>query len=73
MSIASKGKINIKTYKLTDADGNEYITENGLSVFCEQHNLTSANLMKVLKGQRKHHKGWRIEKCQPLVSFTNQS
>jgi len=61
MSKASKGKINIKTYKLIDPDENEYITTNGLVLFCKEHNLTSQNLHKVLNGQREHHKGWKIE------------
>ena len=59
-SATSKGKINIKRYVLIDPDGNEHITEHGLTMFCEQHNLTPANMMKVLSGERKHHKGWRI-------------
>ena len=62
MSQTSKGKINIKRYKLTDPDGIEYTTTNGLVNFCEKNNLTSTNLMKVLKGDRKHHKGWTIER-----------
>lgn len=35
---------------------------NGLTSFCEQHNLSAPNLHKVLKGKRTHHKGWRIER-----------
>jgi group I intron endonuclease len=62
MSKTSKGKINIKKYKLTDPNGQTHITTNGLTVFCEKNNLTSANLMKVLKGDRVHHKGWTIER-----------
>lgn len=59
-SKTSKGKINIKKYKLISPDGKEYITENGLTLFCEQHNLIAANFFKVLKGEREHQKGWRI-------------
>lgn len=61
-SKTSKGKINIKLFKLTDPDGNEYITVNGLTVFCEEHNLTRSNMIKVANGQRKHHKGWKVER-----------
>lgn len=59
-SKTSKGNINIKKYKLIDPYGKEYITENGLTFFCEQHDLTRANLMQVVSGKRKHHKGWKI-------------
>jgi group I intron endonuclease len=60
-SQTSKGKINIKKYLLIDPDGNKYITEEGLSKFCEEHNLTTTNMHKVIQGKRKHHKGWRGE------------
>ena len=62
MSKSSKGRINIKKYKLIDPNGIEYITTNGLAKFCEENNLTSSNLMKVLKGDRNHHKGWTIKR-----------
>ena len=62
MSETSKGRINIKKYKLKDPNGVEHITTNGLTKFCEENNLTSANLMKVLKGDREHHKKWTIER-----------
>jgi len=61
MSKTSKGKINIKKYKLIDPDGNIHITTNGLVVFCEGRGLTMANLIKVARGERKHHKGWKCE------------
>lgn len=32
-----------------------------LSAFCSKHNLTAPNLSKVLKGERPHHKGWKLE------------
>jgi group I intron endonuclease len=63
-SRTSKGKINTKTYNLIDPQGNVYTTEHGLTSFCEQHGLTPANLLKVLKGERSHHKGWRIERVE---------
>lgn len=60
-SKTSKGKINIKQYKLIDPNGVEYITKQGLTLFCEEHQLTPANMIKVLNGERNHHKGWKIE------------
>jgi group I intron endonuclease len=62
MSISSKGKINIKQYKLIDPLGVEYKTTAGLSAFCEEHRLTPSALHKVLKGTRSHHRGWVISK-----------
>lgn len=62
-SKTSKGNINTKIYKLTDPSGNVFITKNGLSDFCEKNNLSRPNLLKVIKGLRKHHKGWIAEKA----------
>lgn len=62
MSESSKGRINIKLYKLIDPDGNEYETTHGLRSFCDEHGLTPANLYKVLNGQRSHHMGWTISR-----------
>lgn len=63
-SQTSKGKINIKKYELTDPQGNVHITENGLSLFCEQHHLTRANLVQVADGKRLHHKGWTAKRIE---------
>ncbi len=57
-SATSKGKINIKKYELIDPHGNVHITENGLTLFCEQHGLSHPNMVKVAKGYRPRHKGW---------------
>jgi len=62
MSKSSKGKINIKKYELTDPNGNIFVTTEGLVKFCEEHGLTPANLLKVIKGDRPHHKGWTIKR-----------
>ena len=59
MSESSKGKINIKTYKVTDPNGVEYITTNGLTKFCEEHNLSVKLMNKVSMGERNHHKNWK--------------
>jgi hypothetical protein len=58
MSESSKGKVNIKKYKLVDPNGNVFITEEGLTKFCQEHGLHAANLHKVINGERKNHKGW---------------
>jgi len=60
-SKTSKGKINIKIYKVTNPDGKIFYTNNGLTLFCEQNNLTQANMHKVSNGLRPHHKGWKCE------------
>ncbi len=61
-SKTSKGKINIKKYKLISPNGKEYITTNGLVSFCENHSLARSEIYKVLNGIRKHHRGWKIER-----------
>lgn len=66
MSKTSKGKINIKKYELIDPNGNVFITTEGLTKFCEEHDLTPANLHKVINGERQNHKGWTIK---PLDIF----
>lgn len=62
MSATSKGKINIKKYELVDPHGNVHITENGLTLFCEQHGLSHPNIIKVANGQRPRHKGWTAKR-----------
>jgi group I intron endonuclease len=64
MSKTSKGKINIKLFKVIDPNGVEYITINGLSKFCEDHNLTVTLLHKVAMGKRNHHKNWKCYKIE---------
>jgi len=63
-SKTSKGKINIKQYELTDPDGNKYITENGLTCFCEEHDLSAPNILKVINGSRPNHKGWTAKRIE---------
>lgn len=58
MSESSKGKINIKRFTLRSPDGEVFVTEHGLSDFCRERQLTTANMLAVIKGRRKHHKGW---------------
>ena len=47
-------------YRLTAPDGTVYEPQF-FTDFCREHNLTSQNIRKVAKGQRKHHKGWKAE------------
>ena len=62
-SKTSTGKINIKQYILIDPNGKEHITTNGLSQFCKEHNISHGNMSNVLKGIRRHHKGWTIRRA----------
>ncbi|MCK9416098.1 GIY-YIG nuclease family protein [Candidatus Dojkabacteria bacterium] len=62
MSDTSTGKINIKKYKIIDPTGKEYITTNGLSCFCKEHNLTQSLMIKVANRTRNHHKNWKCER-----------
>lgn len=61
-SISTKGKIHIKKFELTDPSNNKYITQNGLTLFCEQHNLSASLFYKVMRGERLHHKGWACKR-----------
>lgn len=60
-SNTSRGVINIKKYILISPEGIVYKTPNGLTDFCRHKDLTRANLIAVVKGRRKHHKGWTIK------------
>ena len=59
-SVSSKGRINIKVYELISPDGEIHKTFEGVTKFCEQRNLTSSNIFKVIHGHRDNHKGWRV-------------
>lgn len=61
-SKTSTGKINIKVFQLTDPEGKKHVTEHGLTLFCKKNGLTAANIIKVINGERKHHKGWTAKR-----------
>jgi hypothetical protein len=46
-----------KTWMIKDPEGKTYTISN-LKYFCEQNNLTDSAMHLVIKGKRKHHKGW---------------
>lgn len=73
LSSSNKGKIHIKKFILTDPYGNEFVTEEGLTKFCEDHGLTSSNMHKVLNGTRENHKGWKIRRYteEPISDSNN--
>ena len=56
------GNANIGQYKCVDPNGKVYITTNGLTQFCKEHNLTNSLMAKVARGERTHHKNWSCEK-----------
>jgi len=64
MSKSSKGKINISYFELIDPSGKKHVTKEGLTKFCEEHDLTVTNMHKVIMGQRNHHKGWTGKKIK---------
>ena len=59
----------IKTWLLTDPQGNSLIIEN-LTQFCLENNLAQSNMTKVSKGERNHHKGWG---CKQLPNQSSSS
>lgn len=61
-SVTSKGTINIKTYLCIAPDGTEYITNEGLTKFCEERGLSRPNMVKVANGERPRHKGWMCKR-----------
>lgn len=44
-------------YELTNSNGDIYVTDN-LTDFANQHGLSQGNLVNVIHGKRKSHKGW---------------
>jgi hypothetical protein len=46
-----------KVWTLIDPEGNSIKVYN-LSKFCRENNLDQGTMMKVMSGQRNHHKGW---------------
>lgn len=61
MSKAHRGITTIGKYKITDPNGIIYYTENGLSSFCEKHNLSRICMSQIMRGKQKQHKGWICE------------
>mgnify|MGYP001253634108 CR=1 FL=1 len=50
-------------YKLISPTGLIIVTLN-LTRTCKEHNLSRGNLQKVIKGERKHSRGWTISQFQ---------
>ncbi len=50
----------IKTYKVISPEKYEYYVNN-IRKFCRENNLDSGNMYRVLNGQQKSHKGWKVE------------
>lgn len=61
-SASTQSKINIKRYRITDADGNVYITEHGLNQFCREHGLNASCMIGTITGEQRAHKGWKAER-----------
>lgn len=59
-----RGKINTRLYLVTSPENQQFITTNGLSLFCDEHNLNISGFMKVLSGltKKRDYKGWEIER-----------
>jgi hypothetical protein len=57
-SRTSKGKINIKKFRIISPDGQEYLTDQGLVSFCEQHGIKHHFLRSVTDKNGVPHKGW---------------
>lgn len=53
-------------YELTNSNGDIYVTDN-LTDFTKQHGLSQGNLVNVIHGKRKSHKGWTGRIVERLV------
>ncbi|KKM66173.1 hypothetical protein LCGC14_1483860 [marine sediment metagenome] len=53
--------INAKKYKIIAPNGSEQIVFN-LSKYCRKNNLNVGHMSSVANGQRRHHKGHKVEK-----------
>jgi group I intron endonuclease len=51
---------NATSYVVISPDGTE-IKIKGICKFCRENNLTPANMIKVAKGERNTHKGWKCK------------
>ena len=52
-------------YELTNPNGDIYVTDN-LTDFAKRHGLSQGNLVNVIHGKRKSHKGWTGRILEPL-------
>jgi len=53
-----------KEYIFINKDGVEFLTDN-FTKFCRKHDLNRSALIKVMSGERKHHKGFTVIKLPP--------
>ena len=51
-------------YKFTSPLGEEFTVDNGIKLFCEEHDLTYSCVQKVLRKERNHHKQWKCYKIK---------
>lgn len=49
-------------YKIVSPNGIEYITKNGLTAFCKEHELCRGTMYFLLKNNRSSKRGWSIIK-----------
>ena len=62
LSLIRNGKVNIKIYKVTNPSGEMFYTNNGLSVFCEKHNISISSMSQLARGIVKCNRdGWKCE------------
>jgi len=61
------GKITAEKYArsfVIKSPNGEIISTKNITKFCEQHGLDVSNIIRVINGKQKHHKGW----CLPSTS-----
>jgi len=64
ISRATKGVSHIKKYICTSPEGTEYVTERGLTCFCEDHGLSRSKMCMMANGKLKHYLGWACKHAE---------
>ena len=69
LSEDTKEKIGIRHRKITyllTSPTNEKFTSNNLTKFSKENDLSHHGLLRVARGERTHHKGWKCQKVEAL-------
>jgi hypothetical protein len=53
-------KTTAREFSVISPDGTLYLNQRNLAEFCKVHGLGESSMGRVLKGERPHHKGWRM-------------
>jgi lysine 2,3-aminomutase len=57
-----------KTYIYISPNGETFVDSSGFVRFCQQRDLSPRVMYKVLKGEREHHKGWKVSYASQVAA-----